>query len=113
MSYTATRPTHRSFVVPSDEIYRENPAKFPETKWFSSGPNTGCQRRISFHWTKEALIYNISHPSSHPSHPCKLFGTLKNIISPAIIAALILTAKLMICKENPAKISVWEKNPPK
>jgi hypothetical protein len=34
-------------------------------------------------------------------------------MSPAIIAALILAAKLMICKENPAKISVWEKNPPK
>jgi hypothetical protein len=23
------------------------------------------------------------------------------------------TAKLMTCRENPAKISVWEKNPPK
>jgi hypothetical protein len=29
-------------------------------------------------------------------------------MSPTIIAALILTAKLMICKENPAKIPVWE-----
>jgi hypothetical protein len=25
------RPSHRSFADPSDEIYRENPAKFPET----------------------------------------------------------------------------------
>jgi hypothetical protein len=30
-------------------------------------------------------------------------------MSPAIAAALILTAKLIICKENPAKIPVWQK----
>jgi hypothetical protein len=30
-------------------------------------------------------------------------------MSPAMNAALILTAQLMICKENPAKIPVWEK----
>ncbi len=36
-------------------IYRENPAKFPETKCFSSAPNSGCQGRIpvSFHCTTE------------------------------------------------------------
>jgi hypothetical protein len=37
---------------------------------------------LSLHWTKEALIYNIPRPSPHPSHPCKLFGTLKNIMPP-------------------------------
>jgi hypothetical protein len=41
------------------------------------------------HWTSEAKKYSI--------------------MSPAIAAALILTAKLIICKENPAKIPVWEK----
>ncbi len=68
----ATRPIHRSFADPSDEIYRENPAKCPETKCFSSGPNSGCQGRISFHCTTEALIYNIPRSSPHPSHPCEL-----------------------------------------
>ncbi len=65
------RPIHRSFADPSDEIYRENPAKCPETKCFSSGPNSGCQGRISVHWTTKALLYNIPRPSPHPSHPCK------------------------------------------
>ena len=36
-------------------------------------------------------------------------ATPKYIMSPAIVAALILMAKLMICKENPAKIPVWGK----
>ncbi len=101
-------PIAASLFLPTKYICRENPAKFPETKWFSSGPNSGCQRRISFHWTKEALIYNIPRPSPHPSHPKKC-----NVPCHHTVAALILTAKLMICKENPAKISVWEKNPPK
>jgi hypothetical protein len=59
------------------------------------------------------ILYNIPRPSPHSSHPCKVFGTQKNILSPTIIAALILTAKLMICKENPAKYPNFAKNPPK
>jgi hypothetical protein len=48
------------------------------------GPN------VISHWTSEA----------------------KKLMSPAIAAALtalILTAKFIICKENPTKIPVWEK----
>jgi hypothetical protein len=33
----------------------------------------------------------------------------KNKTPPAITAALILTAKLMLCKENPAKTPDWQK----
>jgi hypothetical protein len=33
---------------------------FPKTKCFPSG-----QRRIAFHWTTEALKYNIPRPSPH------------------------------------------------
>ncbi len=49
---------------------------------------------IYFHWTTEALIYNIPRPSHYPSHPSKLFGTLKKIKSPAppIAASLFLLA---------------------
>ncbi len=39
---------------------------------------------IFFHWTTEALIYNIPCPSPHPSHPSKLFGTLTKIMSPTV-----------------------------
>jgi hypothetical protein len=42
---------------------------------------------VIIHWTSEA----------------------KKLMSPAIAAALILTAKFIRCKENPAKIPVWEK----
>jgi hypothetical protein len=41
--------------------------------------------RVIFHWTSEAKKYNV--PCHH--------------------TALILRDKLMICKENPAKIPVW------
>ncbi len=42
----------------------------------------GCQERISFHCTSEALTYNIPRLSPQPAHPCKPFGTLKNTMSP-------------------------------
>jgi hypothetical protein len=102
------RPTHRSFADLSEEIYRENSAKFPETKCFSSGPNSGCQGRISFHWTKEALIYNIPHPSPHPSHPCKHPKKQYNALPDLPIAASLFLLENNIKKKNPAKKNtVW------
>ncbi len=47
--------------------------------------------RVISHWTSETKKYDV--PCDH--------------------SCADLTAKLMICKENPAKIPVWEKNPPK
>ena len=57
-------------------------------------PKLGPPGPIFFHWTTEALIYNIPCPSPHPSHPSKLFGTLTKIMSPAlpIAASLFLLA---------------------
>jgi len=40
----------------------------PETK-ASFRPSSGRQGRIFFHWTTEALKYNIPRPLSHLSHP--------------------------------------------
>jgi hypothetical protein len=42
------RPSQlRCFLLPKNKNNR-----FPETKCFPSGPNSGCQGRISFHWAK-------------------------------------------------------------
>ncbi len=42
-------PAHRSFAAPP-KIFKNK--LFPETKCFPSGPNSGRQGRISFHWAK-------------------------------------------------------------
>jgi hypothetical protein len=43
--------------------------QFPGTKCFHSGLNLGCQGRISFQWTTEALKYNISSFLALPIAP--------------------------------------------
>jgi hypothetical protein len=43
-------PLHRSFAGSYSSKIKNN--LFPKTKCFPSGPNSGRQRRISFHWTK-------------------------------------------------------------
>ncbi len=63
----------------------------------------GCQGRISFHCTTEALIYNIPRLSPHPSHPCKLFGTLKNTMPPSPRLAHRSFALENKIKKNPSK----------
>jgi hypothetical protein len=57
------------------------------------------------------------HTGRHATQPAGIgsleliLGLLKSLkIQTLLIAAsLILTAKLMICRESPAKISVWQK----
>jgi hypothetical protein len=52
----------------------------PETK-ASFRPSSGRQGRIFFHWTSEALKYNIPRPLSHLSHPSKLRCTLLSFVA--------------------------------
>ncbi len=79
---------------------QRNPAKFPETKCFSSGPNSG------YHWTSDALIYNISCVISHGP------ARLKNIMSPALTAALIppeIYINDTFVEKTPRNVPVWQK----
>ncbi len=72
----AARPPHRSFAAPP----KIKNKLFPETKCFASGPNSGRQGHIFFHWTTEASKYNIPRPSPHLSHPSKLRCTQLSLV---------------------------------
>jgi hypothetical protein len=52
------------------------------------------------------------HPTGLRLTLKELRGTLKILCPLSIAASLILTAKLIMCKENPAKYPSLEKNPP-
>jgi hypothetical protein len=76
----ARPPAHRSLAASyssSKKMYYFQKVKLP------SGPSLGRQGRISFHWTTEALKYNIPHPSLHLSHPIssKLRCTLLSFVA--------------------------------
>ena len=113
------RSTHRSFADPSDEIYdvlyRENPAKFPETNASLQARTRAARGIISFHCTTETSIENPPRKITvwAPVYVltfCFVFFFFINIMSPAppIAAALVLTALLLI-EKTPQKSQFGKK----
>ncbi len=74
----ACAPPHRSSAAPP----KIKNTVFPETKCFPSGPNSGRQGRISFHWAKlhptelHCTLLSYDAPSWATGHPTELRCTL-------------------------------------